>query len=108
MEDCVLPILLLEKICQTGKLVVETRLNSLEGQMEIIWSGRLCRISFPNGEGYSTNILRCLTYCCYLKKMNKTLQHTGIYYKHLQSSNVYAKVTPLLQYTHLWWWPKSG
>ena len=38
-------------------------------------------------------------YCCYLE-INKTSQHTRINNKHLQSSNVYAKVTLLLQYTH--------
>ena len=28
--------------------------------------------------------------------------------QHLQSSNVYAKVTSLLQYSHPWWSPKIG
>ena len=27
--------------------------------------------------------------------------------QHLQNSNVNAKVTSLMQYTHPWWWPKT-
>ena len=64
---------------------------------------KLKRIYFES----STNVLKCLKLLLLLIEMNKMLQqHTTINNKHLQSSNVHAKVTLLLQYTHPWWWPK--
>ena len=48
-----------------------------------------------------TNVLKCLLLLLPLLETNKTRQHTSINNKHLQSSNIHAKVTSLLQYTHL-------
>ena len=55
---------------------------------------KLNRINFES----NTNVLKCLLL---LIETNKTLQqHTSRNNKHLQNSNVHAKVTLLLQYTH--------
>ena len=59
---------------------------------------KLNRINFKS----STIIHKCLKLLLVLIETNKTPQpHPSLNNKHLQSSNVHAKVTSLWQYTHL-------
>ena len=75
------------------------KLQNLEALHIRMKQPKLNRMNFESSTNVHYQLLQLI-------ETNKMLQHTCINNKHLQSSNVHAKVTSLLQYTHPWWWPK--